>query len=150
MVALLSLTAKPVAAQTTGVSRADMNLNVNPGDDFYEYAGGGWMKANPLKPEYSSFGVFDVLYEQNREQLRDLFLDLAKSQHEQGSVGQKVTDLYKLAMDSDRLNREGVAPVKADLAEIATFQRSNLTPFIVKRHLENGNPFFGIGIEVDL
>ena len=150
MVALLSLTAQPVAAQTTGVSRADMNLNVNPGDDFYEYAGGGWMKANPLKPEYSSFGVFDVLYEQNREQLRDLFLDLAKSQHEQGSVGQKVTDLYKLAMDSDRLNREGVAPVKADLAEIATFQRSNLTPFIVKQHLENGNPFFGIGIEVDL
>ena len=117
-VAVVATAVLAAQAQQAGLNRADMNLNVSPGEDFYEYAGGGWMKANPLKPEYSSFGVFDVIYEQNREQLRELFLDLARTQHPQGSVGQKVTDLYKLAMDSDRLNREGAAPVKPTLQEI--------------------------------
>ena len=149
-VAVVATAVLAAQAQQAGLNRADMNLNVSPGEDFYEYAGGGWMKANPLKPEYSSFGVFDVIYEQNREQLRELFLDLARTQHPQGSVGQKVTDLYKLAMDSDRLNREGAAPVKPTLQEIAAFKRANLTPFLVKQHLENGNPFFSTGIEVDL
>ena len=66
--ALAALTAAPAAvAQTHGLNRADMNLNVQPGDDFYEYAGGGWMKANPLKPEYPSYGVFNDLAEKNRE-----------------------------------------------------------------------------------
>ena len=52
-------------APTAGVNRADMDLSVAPGEDFYEYAGGGWRKANPLKPEYSSYGVFDDLAEMN-------------------------------------------------------------------------------------
>ncbi len=137
-------------AQTAGINPADLNTSVRPGDDFYEYAGGGWMKANPLKPEFSSYGVFDDLAEKNRTQLRDLFLDLAKTEHAKGTVGQKVSDLYKMAMDSDRLNAEGSAPVKADLAEIAAFKKTELTAFVAKQHLSMANPFFGIGVETDL
>ncbi len=149
------MTATSVAAPTAGVNRADMDLSVKPGDDFYEYAGGGWMKANPLKPEYSSFGVFNVLHENSLEQLKQLFADLATQQHPQGSVGQKVTDLYALAMDSVRLNREGAEPLADDLAAIKAFKRdkrdnSVLTDFLVGQHLTNGNPFFGIGVETDL
>lgn len=139
-----------VAAQSAGVNVKDMNLQVNPGDDFYEYAGGGWMKANPLTPEYSSYGVFDELAEKNRTQLRDLFLNLAKEKHEKGSVGQKVTDLYSLAMDSVRLNAEGVTPLKADLALMETFKKSDMTAFIAKLHQSLWNPFFSIGIDADL
>ena len=137
-------------APTAGVNRADMDLSVAPGEDFYEYAGGGWRKANPLKPEYSSYGVFDDLAEMNRQQLRDLFTELAKTKHERGTVGQKVTDLYNMAMDSDRLNREGAAPLKAEMERIAAFKKKDLTPFIARQHMEVANPFFGIGVEVDL
>ncbi len=139
-------------AQTTpsGINPADLNTSVSPGEDFYEYAGGGWMKANPLKPEYSRYGVFDDLAEKNRKQLRELFTELAQTEHAPGTVGQKVSDLYKLAMDSDRLNREGAAPLQADLAEVAAFKKADLTAFIAKTHLTLANPFFSTGVDVDL
>ena len=150
-IAMMAIASQASAqAPVAGINLADLNTSVSPGDDFYEFAGGGWMKANPLKPEYSSYGVFDDLAEKNRQQLRDLFLDLAKTQHAKGSVGQKVSDLYKMAMDSDRLNREGAAPLKADLAEVAAFKKANLTAFLAKQHLAVANPFFGIGVETDL
>ena len=135
-----------------GVNRADMDLSVKPGEDFYEYAGGGWMKANPLSkhPEYSSYGVFNVIAEENENRLRDMFLELGKTQHKMGSVNQKVADLYKMAMDSVRLNSEGAKPLAADLANIKAFKKSNLTSFLADQHLKIGNPFFGIGVETDL
>ena len=80
----------PAAAQGAvhGVNKADMDMSVRPGDDFYHYAGGGWLKANPMKPEYSSYGVFNDLAETNRKQIRELFENLSKEKHAFGSVGQ--------------------------------------------------------------
>ena len=150
MMTIMSVAAMTAAAQNVGVNRADMNLSVSPGEDFFEYAGGNWMKNNPLKAEYSRYRVFDDLAENNREQLKELFADLAKTKHARGTVGQKVTDLYNQAMDSDRLNREGAAPLKQDLAEVAAFKKSDLTRFIAHTHLTLGNPFFGVGVETDL
>ena len=63
-VSTLTATAQGIPA---GVNRADMDLTVSPGEDFFQYAGGGWMKANPLKPEYASYGIFNDLAEKNRE-----------------------------------------------------------------------------------
>ena len=148
--AALAMMSMAAMGQTHGLNRADMNLNMSPGEDFFEYAGGGWMKANPLKPEYSRYGVFNDLAEKNREHLKELFADLAKTNHARGTVGQKVTDLYNLAMDSVRLNREGAEPLKADLADVAAFKKSDLTAFLAKTHLTLGNPFFGVGVETDL
>ncbi|MBR1544088.1 MAG: M13 family peptidase, partial [Muribaculaceae bacterium] len=147
---MVGITSFAQEVKTSGLSVKDMNLNVKPGEDFYEYAGGGWMKANPLTAEYSSYGVFNELAEKNREQLRELFAALGKQTHAKGSVGQKVTDLYNLAMDSVRLNKEGTTPINGDLAEVAAFKKANLTPFLVKMHLAIANPFFGIGVETDL
>ena len=77
----------------SGINIADMNPQMPAGEDFYEYAGGGWMKAHPLTAEYSRYGVFNELNEKNREQLKELFAQLAEGKHPKGSVGQKVTDL---------------------------------------------------------
>ena len=143
----------PAAAQGAvhGVNKADMDMSVRPGDDFYQYAGGGWLKANPMKPEYSSYGVFNDLAETNRKQIRELFENLSKEKHAFGSVGQKVADLYNMAMDSVRLNKEGAAPLQKDLDKVKAFsKKADFTAFIADQHLYKGNPFFGIGVDTDL
>lgn len=143
----------PAAAQGAvhGVNKADMDMSVRPGDDFYQYAGGGWLKANPMKPEYSSYGVFNDLAETNRKQIRELFENLSKEKHAFGSVGQKVADLYNMAMDSVRLNKEGATPLQKDLDKVKAFsKKADFTAFIADQHLYKGNPFFGIGVDTDL
>lgn len=143
----------PAAAQGAvhGVNKADMDMSVRPGDDFYQYAGGGWLKANPMKPEYSSYGVFNDLAETNRKQIRELFENLSKEKHAFGSVGQKVADLYNMALDSVRLNKEGAAPLQKDLDKVKAFsKKADFTAFIADQHLYKGNPFFGIGVDTDL
>ena len=143
----------PAAAQGAvhGVNKADMDMSVRPGDDFYQYAGGGWLKANPMKPEYSSYGVFNDLAETNRKQIRELFENLSQQKHAFGSVGQKVADLYNMAMDSVRLNKEGAAPLQKDLDKVKAFsKKADFTAFIADQHLYKGNPFFGIGVDTDL
>jgi len=107
-------------AQDIGIKLENMNTSVAPGTDFYEYACGTWRKNNPLKPEYSRFGSFDAIAEQNREQIKDLILGLAAEEHEQGSLAQKIGDLYAMRMDSARQNQEGVLPIKPDLMRIET------------------------------
>ena len=153
-VAALAVDAQaPAAAQGAvhGVNKADMDMSVRPGDDFYQYAGGGWLKANPMKPEYSSYGVFNDLAETNRKQIRELFENLSKEKHAFGSVGQKVADLYNMAMDSVRLNKEGAAPLQKDLDKVKAFsKKADFTAFIADQHLYKGNPFFGIGVDTDL
>ncbi|MDD7655079.1 MAG: M13 family metallopeptidase [Sodaliphilus sp.] len=154
MVAALAADAQaPAVAQGAvhGVNKADMDMSVRPGDDFYQYAGGGWLKANPMKPEYSSYGVFNDLAETNRKQIRELFENLSKEKHAFGSVGQKVADLYNMAMDSVRLNKEGAAPLQKDLDKVKAFsKKADFTAFIADQHLYKGNPFFGIGVDTDL
>lgn len=159
MVAALAVAALAADAQASaekqgavhGVNKADMDMSVRPGDDFYQYAGGGWLKANPMKPEFSSYGVFNDLAETNRNQIRELFDNLSKEKHAFGSVGQKVADLYNMAMDSVRLNNEGAAPLQKDLDKVKAFsKKADFTAFIADQHLYMGNPFFGIGVDTDL
>ena len=159
MVAALAVAALAADAQAPataqgaahGVNKADMDMSVRPGDDFYQYAGGGWLKANPMKPEYSSYGVFNDLAETNRKQIRELFENLSKEKHAFGSVGQKVADLYNMAMDSVRLNKEGAAPLQKDLDKVKAFsKKADFAAFIADQHLYKGNPFFGIGVDTDL
>ena len=94
-----------------------MNLHTYlPGTDFYMFATGGWQKAHPLTDEYSRYGSFDVLQENNNKQLRELIEGVAAQQNEKGSVAQKIADLYNSAMDSVALNEHGLDEMAAFLA----------------------------------
>ena len=100
-----------------GVDRSNLDPAVSPGENFYLYACGGWMKAHPLDPQYARFGTFDQLAENSREQVKDIITSLGTG-NQQGSIRQKVGDLYAMGMDSVRLNNEGGAALTADLAII--------------------------------
>lgn len=136
------------AATPRGVDRANLDETVSPGVDFYEYACGGWMKANPLSDEYSRYGTFDQLGELNRQQVRDLVLGLDASAVPFGSNAQKIADFYALGMDADRLNREGAAPLQADLAKIARSTRTDMIDLMAT--MPGVAAFFGTGVGADM
>ena len=76
----------------------NLDTTYNAGEDFFQYATGGWQNANPITDEYARYGQFDALREKNREQLKELVLKQAAKQSEPGSNAQKVGDLYNLVM----------------------------------------------------
>lgn len=145
-----SCNSKKEAAQKGGIQIANLDQTANPRNDFYQYACGGWMKANPLTDEYSRFGSFDQLAENNRSQIKSLIEDLAHQQSQPGSVAQKVGDLYNIAMDSAKLNADGVAPIKGYLEKIeALDNRAVLSECLAGMHRDGFGPFFGLYVGAD-
>ena len=145
-----SCNSKKEAEQKGGIRLANLDQTANPRDDFYQYACGGWMKANPLTDEYSRFGSFDQLAENNRTQIKSLIEELAKQQAQPGSVAQKVGDLYNIAMDSTKLNADGVAPIKGYLDQLAAIEdRGVLSQKVATMHRDGFGPFFGLYVGAD-
>lgn len=126
-------TGKRQAELSAGIQLANLDTTALPGTDFYQYACGGWMKNNPIPAEYSQYGSFTILTEKNRKQIQGLIEELASTPHRPGSVAQKVGDLYKIVMDSVKLNQEGVAPIRAELSHIAALKdRRELYPLLAR------------------
>lgn len=102
----------------SGIDLTNLDNSVRPADDFFQYACGGWMKKNPLPAAYSRYGSFDKLAKDNNERINSILTDLLKNTYAEGSTERKLSDFYKLAMDSVRRNAEGVKPVMPLLGEL--------------------------------
>lgn len=151
IVALASCnTPQKEVVKIAAINPANMDTTVAAGTDFYEYACGGWIKNNPLKPEYARFGTFDQLLENNQEQLRVLIEELSATPHEAGSVAGKIGALYEMGLDSTKLNADGVAPIKEELAAInALATKSDVSKMVATLHKEGMAPFFALFVDAD-
>lgn len=148
MLAATCAAAGAVAAQNHGVDRANLDEKVKPGDDFYQYACGGWMVANPLTAEYSRFGTFDQLGELNRQQVYDLVMGLDPKSAPKGSNAQKIGDLFAMGMDSVTLNAQGAQPIMADLAKINSVSRNDIPALMA--NLPGVSAFYDAEVEADM
>ena len=142
---------KKEAVLTSGIDLANLDTTAMPGTSFYQYACGGWVKDHPLTDEYSRFGTFDMLRENSREQLKALIAELAaKKDNAPGSAAQKVGDLYNIAMDSVKLNQEGVTPIKAELAAIdALKDKGEIYAYIAESQKKGIRPYFTMFVSAD-
>ncbi len=132
--------------QTTGIDLSNLDTEKVAQNDFYHYACGGWMEKNPLTGEYSRFGSFDVVRENNREQLKGLIGDIAAKEHPQGTIEQKIGDLYNLALDTARRNAEGIAPVMPAIEELQKAERQDLSR-LLGESMQYG--IFGMYVDAD-
>ena len=110
-------------ASTAQNLRSNMDQSVKPGDDFWQYAVGGWLKANPLDAQHPENGAFTDLYELNNDRINKLIMAYAeKKDLPQGSDGQKIGALYRLYMDSVSRNCMGYEPIMPYLRQVREVQ----------------------------
>lgn len=136
-------------APTAGIDLANMDTTANRGADFYQYACGGWMANHPLTGEYSRFGSFDMLAENNRKQLRELIEEIAKKKNEKGTVAQKIGDLYNMAMDSVKRNADGMAPIKEYYTKLGAANKAEYAQTLATMRRDGMSPFFGFYVGAD-
>lgn len=141
---------KKSAELVPAIDLTSLDVEVDPATDFYQYATGGWQAKNPLKPEFARYGSFDKLRENNELRINALFQEMTSMKTSEGSVQRKICDLYKLGLDSVRLNREGTDPVVADLQEILSTEREGMSELLATFHLGIASPLFAPFVEADM
>ena len=137
--------------QSSGIDLSNLDTSVKPGDNFYQYAAGGWLKTHPLDAEHSDNGAFTDLYELNQKRIQEIIMQYASKPQTQGTLGQKIGSLYNLMMDSARMNREGYAPIKPTLAKIGAIKNRKEYQLVMAQLDRNGEGtmMFGVGVGAD-
>lgn len=125
---------------------SNMDTTVKPGDDFFGYANGGWLKKNPIPADESRFGAFEELRNENFNALKELFENAAAAKNPaKGSIDQKIGDFYASGMDSVNIEKDGIAPLKPELEKIDKIANVNdLLAYTAILHTSNIYPLFGV------
>lgn len=134
------------------IDKSGMDLTKNPGDDFYNYASGNWIKNNPVPPKETRWGSFNILRDFNINAVKNILEESAKNKKAPaGSIEKRVGDFYAAAMDSITIEKLGYNPIKPDLEKLN--QISDLSGIInqsaVMRTYGGGSPFFGFYVGQD-
>jgi putative endopeptidase len=126
------------------LNAANMDTTVNPGEDFYKYANGNWLKNNPIPAEYSRYGAFEVLDEENYVQLKTILAEASADKNASaGTVNQKIRDFYNSGMDTVKIEKNGISPLKEELDQINAFaSKTDVQKMIIQQHASGNYPLF--------
>ncbi|MFM7585562.1 MAG: M13 family metallopeptidase [Bacteroidota bacterium] len=156
---LFACALNPAAAQKSakkptisGIDPKNFDTDVVPCDNFYRFATGGWMKANPLPSTESRWGTFNKLGKDNDEKIRVILEQRTNSgvNYPKGSPDQLVADFYRSALDEATLNQRGFEPIRSRLKTIDTWtDRGSLMNLLAEMRWEGYAPFFGFYVGSD-
>ena len=147
---LSSRAAEPTPVMPPPLDPANMDTKVKPGDDFYQFANGGWLAKNPIPPEYSRWGSFEELAERNNVILHGILDDCAANPGAAGSSRQKVGDFYASGMDEKAVDADGIKPLAGEFERIAALKdRTELPAIIAHLHDLGVNVGFALGVGAD-
>ena len=132
------------------LNKAYIDTTIPAGTDFYTRINKGWIEANPLTPEHSRYGQFDILNDSSESRVKTLVEGLGSTNPQPGTIAQKVWTIYSQAMDTTRRNNEGAAPILADLKKIEETPSDGMTDLFLWMHANYGSPFFNAGPMEDL
>src|ERR1700740_3295626 len=139
--ALVDLRASARAADSPGYwgfDTANLDKTCKPCDDFFQFAMGGWMKSNPIPPEYSTWGSFTVLADKNQQALRQILEAAEKSGAPAGANKRKVGDFYTSCMDTSAIEAAGAKPVDATLQGVAEIKNTRELQTLAARLQQQG------------
>jgi putative endopeptidase len=133
------------------IDSRNMDLNIQPGDDFFSYANGTWVKNTPIPPDLTRYGAFDELRENNSRQLQTLIEDIAAQQNlTRGSNKQKIGDFFASGMDEAKINSLGYQPIKGKLQEVKNIKsKEELIKYIAFLNTTGSYSFFYFGSSPD-
>ncbi len=154
IILMMSMLAFAACAPKTGapaLDLTDLDTTASPKVDFYQYATGGWQQKNPLRPEFSRYGSFDAIRERTQENLNALFESMTTLEAKPGTVDQKISDLYKMALDSTTRNQLGAQPIQPYIAQIRDVKtKEELSTLLGQMNLYGEGGLMGFGVEADL
>jgi predicted metalloendopeptidase len=147
----LHASAKPaVDAGYWGFDTANLDKTCKPCDDFYQFAMGGWMKANPIPPAYSTWGSFSRLLDKNQQNLQQILEAAESAKAAPGSNEQKIGDFYASCMDTAAIEEAGTKAIDAELANIAAIKNAaDLEAETARLHKEGVGVLFGFRANQD-
>ena len=132
------------------IDLANFDNTVSAGEDFYQYACGGWMANNPLTPEYARYGIFDQLDKENQERLKSLIDEVNATAQEPGSVGEKIQIMYAQGLDTAGRNAAGAAPVQEQIAAIKGVSTADeFSALLASLQKQGIRSYFGMYIGAD-
>jgi putative endopeptidase len=105
-------------ALKSGIDRANFDTSVKPGNNFYEYVNGNWIKQNPIPPEYSRWGAFPKLRDDNLVALHEILKGLSNSSDSLSEEEQKLRNFYRAAMDEKAIEKLGATPLDVPLKKV--------------------------------
>lgn len=133
------------------IDKTNMDLSYKPGDDFYLYSNGTWIKNNPIPPDVGRYTAFDELIENNRKQVLSLIEDASKETHAKGTNKQKIGDFYLSGMDEAKIDALGYEPIKGDLEKIKSVtSKTDLVKLTAYMHSYSIYPMFYTGGIIDI